>query len=245
MGRVAYTLYGGAEFIKKYPVGATFANPGVIAVGTGAGSFGVIPCTATGALLGLGLSLDTATYSATPAKGATGILTVSMRPDNVIAMRASGGATEGTSLGIVTATADDASTPDTVTGTLPTANSMVGGTLWRYKGEGQICPLRESHVISVHTSTTSVAVGVDFEYPILIGDQFLMVPWTIMPGDGTDTNDGGCDVNMTTNLYEANGAVASGDTGIGAWVVDLLLKGATDSEVLFTNPYHAAIVGKV
>jgi hypothetical protein len=236
MGRVAYNL-NGVDRIRKYLIGASFPRVGVIACGDPDTPDPLILPTTTTCVDSIGMNKDTAVYSATPAAGATGIITVSYHPDNVYSFRASGSAVDGVALGVFTETAGDVSTPDTVTATLPTANSMVGGTVWRYHGEGQPCSLAESRMILTHTSTTSLAVTVDWEYPINIGDQFLFVPWTIYPGDGTDTSDGNTNVQFTTNLTEADGSIATGSGAIVA-VVDILMRGSTDTEVQFTLPDH-------
>jgi len=242
MGKYAYNAFGNStEQTRKYLVGASFLTAGIIACGDTDTPDALIPATTTGALDSLGLTNDVATYSATPAVNATGIVTVSYQPGNVYQFRASGGATDGTSLGIVTETAGDVSTPDTVTGTLPTANSMVGGTVWRYPGEGNHCSLRDSRFITTHTSTTSLAVVVDFERAINVGDKFIMVPWTIYPGDGTDTSDGNTNIQFSTLLGEADASIATG-TGAIVAVVDILMKGANDTYVLFTLPDHPYLV---
>ena len=241
MGRVAGNYNFGGDAVRKYLIGASFANAGVIACGDADTPDALIPATTTTAVDSLGLTLDTATYSATPAAGATGIVSVAYRPGSILEFRACGGATEGTALTVITETAGDTSTPDLVTGTLPTSNSMVGGTLFRYHGDGQEVPLAESRMIVTHTSTTSVAVTVDFERAINIGDQFLMVPWTIYPGDGTDTSDGNTNVQFTTNLYEADATIATG-TGAICAVYDIIMKGQNYTAVQLVLTDHPYLV---
>lgn len=241
MGRVAGNYHFGGDAVRKYLISASFANPGVIACGDPDEPKPLAPSTATDFTDSLGLTLDTATYSATPAAGATGIVSVAYRPGSILEFRASGGATEGTALSIITETAGDTSTPDLITGTLPTANSMVGGTVFRYRGDAQDVPLSESRMILTHTSTTSLAVTDDFERAINIGDQFLMVPWTIYPGDGTDTSDGNTNVQLTTNLYEANATIATGTGGICA-VYDIIMKGQNYTAVQLVLTDHPYLV---
>lgn len=241
MGRVAGNYHFGGDATRKYLVAADFDNAGVVACGTAASPTPLIPCTTTAAVDSLGLTLDTATYSATPAAGATGIVTVAYRPGSILEFRANAGATEGTALQVITETAGDLTTPDTITGTLPTSNSMVGGTVFRYHGESQQTPLAESRMILTHTSTTSLAVTDDFENAINIGDQFLMVPWTIYPGDGTDTSDGNTNVQFTTNLTEANAEVATGDGAVVA-VYDIIMKGENHTAVQLVLTDHPYLV---
>lgn len=237
MGRFAYHPFGCGERLKKYLVSASFSAAGVIACGDPDEPKPLTPATTTTAVDSLGLSYDTATYSATPAAGATGIITVSDLPLTRFAFRASGSASTGVALGIITETAGDTSTPDTITGTLPTSNSMVGGMVFRYRGDGQVVPIQETRMILTHTSTTSLAVTDDFEYAINIGDQFLMVPWTEYPGDGTDTSDGNTNVQFTTALTEADASIATG-TGALVRVTDIYYRGSTDTEVVLTLTDH-------
>lgn len=239
MAYVSGNVFGGAEQTRKYLISATHSTAGIVTCGDTDSADALTPATTTGALDSVGLTKDTATYSATPAAGATGVVTVAYRPFNILSFRACGSATDGTALSLLTETAGDATTPDLITATLPTSNSMVGGTVWRYKGEGQVCPITDSRFIVTHTSTTSIAVTVDFERAINIGDQFIMVPWTIYPGDGTDTSDGNTNVQFTTLLGEADATIATG-TGAICAVYDIIMKGANDSRVeivLTDHPY--------
>lgn len=243
MGRVAGNIHFGGDATRKYLVAASFANAGIVACGTVESPLPLIPCTTTVLTDSLGLTLDTATYSATPAAGATGIVTVAYRPGSILEFRANGGATEGTALGIITETSGDLTTPDTITGTLPTSNSMISGTVFRYHGDSQEVPLHESRMILTHTSTTGLTVTDDFERAIAIGDQFLMVPWSIYPGDGTDTSDGNTNVQFTTLFTEANAEIASG-TGAVCAVYDIIMKGENHTAVqlvLTDHPYNIVV----
>lgn len=242
MGRVAGNYHFGGDATRKYLIGASFAQPGIIACGDADTPDALIPCTTTTAVDSLGLTLDTATYSATPAFGATGIVTVAYRPGSILEFRACGGATEGAALAVLTETAGDA-TPDTITATLPTSNSMVGGTVFRYAGSDSDTALKDSRPILTHTSTTSLALAFDLDTAIAIGDKFLMVPWTIYPGDGTDTSDGNTNVQFTTNLYEADATIATG-TGAVCAVYDLIMKGENKTMVqlvLTDHPYMIVV----
>jgi hypothetical protein len=157
----------------------------------------------------------------------------------------SGGAAEGTALTIMTESTGDVSTPDLISSTNAQANSMIGGTVWRYKGDGQVCPQQESRIINAHTASVSVGVAVDFENAINIGDQFLMCPWAFYPGDGTDTSDGMYDVQFTTNFQEADASIATATGYTPIAVHDLILMGANDSRLQFIlgeHPYFFSTV---
>ena len=237
MGKVSGNVFPGGDSSRKYFIAASFANAGIVAGSTEATNEGLIPTTTTAATDAIGLTLDTATYSATPAAGATGLITVANRPFNLCEFTMCGGATEGTALTIMTETAGDVSTPDLISSTNAAANSMIGGTVWRYRGEGQMVPMHESRQITAHTASVSVGVTVDFERAINIGDQFLMCPWTDLPGDGTDTSDGGGNLQFTTNFWEADATIASG-TGLVVQIYDLILAGTNNSAVRFVLVNH-------
>lgn len=237
MGRVAGNLFGGGDSSRKFFIAASFANAGIVAGSTEATNEGLIPTTTTAATDAMGLTLDTATYSATPAAGATGLITVADRPFSKCDFVMSGGATEGTALTIMTETAGDLVTPDLVSSTNAAANSMIGGTIWRYPGLGHTCALRQSRQITAHTASVSVGVTVDFEEAINVGDRFLMCPWTYLPGDGTDTSDGAGNIQFTTLFTQADASIASG-TGLVVQIYDLLLMGESDSRVQFLLVNH-------
>jgi len=235
MGKCVGNYNFGGDAARKYLIGASFTTAGIIACGDADTPDALIPATTTTAVDSLGITLDTATYSATPALGATGIVTVGYRPGSILEFRASGTTASGGALSILTETAGDVSTPDTITATLPTSHSMVGT-------DGDV-PLSESRMILTHTSTTSLAVTVDFEQAININDQFLMVPWTIYPGDGTDTSDGNTNVQFTTALDEADATIATG-TGAILAVYDLIMKGENKTAVqvvLTDHPYFVVV----
>ena len=114
---------------------------------------------------------------------------------------------------------------------------MIGGTIWRNPGNGHICALRQSRQITAHTASVSVGTTVDFEEAINIGDQFLMCPWTYLPGDGTDTSDGAGNLQFTTLFTEADASIASG-TGLVVQIYELMLMGPADSRVQFLLVNH-------
>jgi hypothetical protein len=238
--RVSGTLYGGAEIVRRYHIGATFSNAGIVAIDAGNNPNGVIPSEVDNMADCLGLALGTGTYSATPAAGALGTVEVSIRPDSVLNATMSGSSTESTALTIMTNTTADTSTPDTVTSSdVSSTNDMIGGTLWRYRTKGDApAGLSEWRIISGHTTSTNVTAAVDFEYGIAVGDKFLMCPWTMIPGDSTATTDGHGNVQVTAAFYQADASIASG-SGATAMVYNLILRSETDSEVEFLLADHA------
>ncbi|MAH45611.1 hypothetical protein CMI37_07265 [Candidatus Pacearchaeota archaeon] len=230
--RVSGNIHGvGGEIIREYHIGATFGTAGVIAMATAATPNGIIPnASETTAVDVVGVTMGTATYSATPAVGALGTIEVSVRPDSIVNLLMSGGGTEGTALTVMTNTVADASTPDTITSGDAQANSMIGGTVWRRQRHDNEAGLSEWRVINAHTGNTSVGFTVDLEYGIAVNDQFLMCPFTLLPGDGTDTTDGHGQVNLTDAYTEADCTVASG-TGLPCTVYNLRLRDTNNSEV--------------
>jgi len=236
--KVSGTLYGGAEVMRRYHIGATFSNPGIIAIDAGNDPNGVIPSTATDFADCLGLALTSGTYSATPSAGSLGTVEVSIRPDNIINATMSGSSTEGTALTVMTNTAADTSTPDVITSTDAQSNSMIGGTIWRRQRHGNIAGLSEWRIISAHSASATVTIPVDLEYGIAVNDQFLMCPWTMIPGDGTDTTDGNGNVQASAAFYQADASIASGTGGLCA-VYNLILRDSNNSEVEFVLTDHA------
>jgi hypothetical protein len=236
--KVSGTMYGGGEVMRRYHIGATFSNPGIIAIDAGNDPNGVIPCTTTDFDDCLGLALNSGTYSATPSAGSLGTVEVSVRADNIINATMSGGSTEGTALTVMTNTAADASTPDLITSGDAQGNDMVGGTVWRRQRFGNIAGLSEWRIINAHSTSTSVGIPVDLEYGIAVNDQFLMCPWSMIPGDGTATTDGNGNVQASAAFTQADATIASGTGGTCA-VYNLILRDNNNSEVEFILTDHA------
>jgi len=232
---------GGAEIFKRYKVGASFANVGIIAVEDGdTVTGGPVPCSTTVAQDSIGLAMDVATYDATPTLGDTnniGVVTVSVRPDIVISAAMSGGATESTALTIMTNTAADLTNPDTVTSGDVEGNDMVSGTGWRLQSEGDEAGIFDQGMIITHTGSTSFVMIPDFVTPFTTTDRFLMCPWNAGPLDGTATTDGGTNVQTTTLFTQADQTIQS-DLGLVVKVYQLRLRSATDSEVEFVQVEH-------
>jgi len=222
-------LSGGAAVLKKYKLGAAIANAGVIAMGGAGTSLGVIPVTTTSFANAYGLTQDQATYSST--QGATeGVVTVSVRSDQIIKARMCGGATDGTVMATYTNTS--ASAGGTVLTAAIGTYDIDGGMMWCISGNN----VGLSRSITAYSSNASATVTVPFPRAIAVGDVFMIIPWNIA-GTGADGADGCGFVQATTLFTEANAQIASG-TGGEVSVVDLELNGASDSFVLFKLRDH-------
>lgn len=229
-------LAGGAAVLQKYKLGAAMANAGVIAIGGAGTSLGVIPCTTTSFDAAFGLSVDQATYTTTQAtidtNAGDSLVTVSKRPDLIIGALMSGGATEGTVL--VTLSNTSASAGGTVVSdTDVAANDMDGGIIWCISGAN----VGQSRGITSMTASVSATVTVPFPRAIAVGDTFLMAPYNTA-GTGAAGADGPGWVQTSTLFTQADATIASG-TGGESVVHDLILRGASDSYVLFTLRLHA------
>lgn len=223
-------LYGGGPLIRKYKLGATMADPGIVMIGNA--THNIVPCTTTSFADAFGLALDEGVYSTTQGD-AEGIVTVSARPDLIIKALASGGATEGTALTTHTNTSAS-SGGTTVTAATLSSNDMDGGTVWCISGNN----VGHSRSITTFTASTSLAVTVPFPRAIAVNDQFLVVPWN-QHGTGAAGADGIRNVQTSTLFTQADASIASG-TGGEVCVVDLDLKGASDSYVYFVLRLHVA-----
>lgn len=223
-------LSGGAGILKKYKVGASFSNPGLLTRFLTTNPAGLTPVTTTTIADSAGLALDTVTYAATDTD-VEDLVTVSTRPDLIVGALMSGGATEGTALTLLSNTSAD-TTGLTITDGDVGANDMTGGTIWRYQGGIG----GESRHITTHTGSTSMAVTRRFLQTIAASDEFLFCPWSLM-GDGASGFDGVGNVQPTTNLYQADASIASG-TGLAVVVYDLILRGRDTSHVLFVVQDH-------
>lgn len=221
-------ISGGATYKKKYKLGASVARSGIPCMMT---AHNVTSFSITDGLDAVGFSLDTGVYSATQGD-AEGIISLDIRPDAVISMTMSGGATEGTALTTATeSTGESAGT--TLTSASLAAVDMDGGTVWCISGAN----VGQSRTITTWSDSTSLVVTVPFLNDIDAGDEFLFVPWN-NHGDGASSgSDGTGWVQLTTNLYQANAAIVTG-TGTEVVVVDFELRGSSDSVVYFKLRDH-------
>ena len=243
-------LSGGAAIYRRYPIQASIANPGIVLLGGDGAGGACKPATTTSFADSVGLGLESATYSTSQSAlddpgsdsniGAYGtvtgkdmgvVVTVSLRPDLIIRALASGGATEGTALTVMTNTSASAG-GTLITSTDAQANSMIGGTAWCISGNN----VGHARPITGHTASVSVTVTVPFPRAIAVGDTFLMVPWAPY-GDSTDTSDGNGEVQTSTLFTQADATIASG-TGAAAVTTRLFLAGASDTFVSFIQGDH-------
>lgn len=233
--RMAKHMFGGdAEWILKYKVGATISNIGTQVIGV-ADSAGEVAPTTTSPADVLGLSKDTATYSAT--QGDTeGIVTASVRPDLITKARMSGSSTTGASLIALNNTVAS-SGGVLISSTSINAAENLGGTMYCYKGAN----VGLSRIIVSQTNSVSAVPTVPFPRGIAIGDLFIYVPYS-RGGDGTDTEDAGGALQTTgTDFLEADASVVSGSGGTVA-IVELEFHGSdplTQSSVYFMSQDHA------
>lgn len=216
-------LYGGASLLRKYKIGATFANLGIITIN---GTAGIIPCTTTDFVDTVGLALDTGTYATT----AEALVTVDFRPDTIIRALMSGGAAEGTALTIVTEDTGDA-TRLTITGANAADVDMTSGTVWGRSGNN----VAQSRRIASDTTTT-IVVTVEWDQNIAIGDTYLECPYGFQ-GTGAGDVDGFANLQTSTLFTQADASIVGG-TGGNVIVNDLELNGTGDSYVLFTLYDH-------
>lgn len=238
MGEYVKDLTGNANpIIKKYAIGATFSNPGILAVNAGAGQAGLQVCTTTAAADVVGITLDTATYGTTQITDGTGTqkyVSVVVNPLAIYRYVMSGGATEGTALSQHTVTTASAGGTAVTTGTTWTGTEFDEGVTWCYSGAnvGQFRKITS-------TSATAGTVTVPFDNAIAVGDIFLRAPYWA-PGDQTAS--GPLSVQFTTNLWQADASIAVA-TGALVQIYELELhsiagSGTSKSAVSFMATDH-------
>ncbi|MDP3766558.1 MAG: hypothetical protein Q8S13_00955, partial [Dehalococcoidia bacterium] len=179
-----------------------------------------------------GLGIDTGTYSATQgATHAEGLVTVEVRADLIIRALMSGGAAEGTALTLLSNTLASTNGLLITDADIGTAD-LVGGSIWCISGAN----VGQSRKITAWSSAVSATVTVAFLNDIAVGDEFLFTPVNV-GGDGTDTTDGGGNIQFTTLFTQMDGAITTG-TGASEVVYWLELNGQRDSYVQFLNGDH-------
>ena len=231
----------------------TYSTPtalaGAVALrNTAAASAGeVVDATTTGAVDAIGLYGDSVTYTAAPAAGSSGaspfgllggnslmgaVTRIVNHPHQVCRFRVAGGATAGYGAGadptvpsniIINTTAD--ATKLIVTSPALGAVSMVGGLIKGRTGAnaGQV------RRIVTHTTGPPIdeRVEVAFVNAIGVGDTFIRVPYS----------KAGTNVQLTTDLTEANGIIATG-TGAVLKPCNLVIDETTGEawvDVLFSD----------
>lgn len=235
MGEYVKDLTGNANpIIKKYAIGATFSNAGILAEAPNAGEAGITPCTTTASVDVVGITLDTATYGTTQITDGTGTqkyVSCVVNPMGVYRFIMSGGATEGTALSQHTVTTASAGGTAVTTATAWNSPTYDEGVTWCYSG-ANVGQFRK--ITSV--SATAGTVTVPFDNGIVVGDIFLRAPYWA-PADATSLT-----LQFTTNLYQADASIAVG-TGAAVTFYELELyslssSGTSKSAVLFQSADH-------
>ena len=218
MANLGYLLGGGGPVIKKYMVDAgtpDFTVAGCPAVPALTAEAGVTPMLAGTINSYVGLSLDTATYTATQTTVRTdgpGVISLVVNADPVIRLRMSGSGTAGTALPLITNSAASAGgTAVTITtgNIVPNSPTMLDGTIICLTGSNVGIRRKITTV-----SATVFTVLVPFPYAIASGDTFTAFPYF----PGADTVVGGDDLTLTTTpgtlATEADASVASTTAGV-------------------------------
>jgi hypothetical protein len=201
-------LWGPGEArILSFKVGATVAA-GVYAM-VDTNQYGeVIPCSTTSATDGLGVALNTGTYSTT--QGATeGVVEVVINPYGVTRAKVSGSSTADTALSAATyhvLTNTSASAGGTVVTATTAGTDFTGGYCFMLTGANAGL----KRVITTVTSTTSITVTVPFPNAIAVGDKALILPYSRQTHK----------VQATATFIQADGSIAWG-TGLDAAVINV------------------------
>lgn len=230
---LAYTLYGGAPVLKKYQVAATNTTIGVPYLIPASNGSGIVLATTTGAADMVGANIDAAgtyvTAQQSDNSDTARLTTLIINPDAVWKMLMSGGATEGTALGLntVTTASTDGLAVTTATDWSSPATFDEGVT-WGFEGANAG---KARKITSVSSSAGTVTVA--FPYDTAVGDTFLRAPF--QPLQGTK-------VQLTTLLTQADATIAVG-TGCAFKTVELILldiagSGRTNSYVLALSGDH-------
>lgn len=189
-------LSGNAPTILKFQAGATFGFAGVPACVAGSSGYGLQKATTIAAVSCLGITLDIATpQTAQQSDGSdpSRLLSVIINPDALYRAKVSGGATENTALaegtedtgsttGLLVSTNIDYSSPSYDEGTMLGSYGANAGVYRKITS----------------LSTADAVPSVAFTNDIAIGDKFIALPWSFMDLQY---------VQLTTNLFQVNGAV--------------------------------------
>lgn len=241
-------LSGGAGIYRRFPIRASVANRGVISRAV-TDAVGIDVCTTTSFVDNVGLILEAATYTTTQADlddpgsdaniGAGNtfcgldmgrVVTVSIRPDLVIAALATGAAAENTALELLSNTA--ASAGGTLISDTDITEDQISGIVWCISGNN----VGHARVCSAFSDNVSLTVTVPFPRAIAVGDEFLIVPWGCVGTAAADI-DGAFFLQTSTLFTQANASIASG-TGGDINCVYLELNGRSDTQVHFTLRGH-------
>lgn len=219
-------LSGGTALLKKYQVAETFSNAGVPALIDQTTEAGVnLPAT-DGAEDMVGVTLDTATKTVTQGQGtssAEALVTIDIRPDAIISMRFSGGATTGTAMPVQTNTTQNTGGVTCTTGATWSSPTYVDGTMWGLSGSN----VGQHRKITTVSSTVGTVL-IPFDYTLEENDTFLRIPVSPMSS---------ILVQLTSNFLEANVA-ADIATDAEFLMIGHELNGTRDSYGHFVSVDH-------
>lgn len=207
MASFAFDLAGGAPVLRRYAVSSDLTNAGVHLVDAGTGVHGLVLGTTTGAADVVGVTNDAPGTATTADQQANATeATVIVNPLAVYRYRMSGGAAEGTQLGLWTNSA--ASTTGermtiTTGDTAPNSPDLDDGTMACVAGAN----LGRVRLIEATGATTADAEP-RFNNTIAAGDQFILVAPCYFPNSNAGAQ-------FTTNIYEAD---VTADWSAGATV---------------------------
>lgn len=209
--RFSFDLAGAAPILKKYPVNETMATAGVPVLVAPANGVGLALCSTTAAADAVGVTQDTAVYSATQG-AAEGLVTVCINPFAVWAMPLSGGATAGTAM-VLTRNSSASATGLTITITtgdpVPNNPEMDEGGVYCIAGDN----VGFARKITSTTATTVVVIK-PFPQDISTRDVFVVTPYPPMPDVAANN------IQLTSNLAQADHTIVVG-TGIAARLVEV------------------------
>ena len=230
-----YLLSGSAPVIKKYKSAAGHAA-GILLTVSAAGATGVSTTTTTSWVDSVGLALDgnvaqgaNVSYSTTQ-NAVEYLQSVIINPDAVLRALMVGSAVsaalENRTVG--TASSNGLTVVGTTGDTDPSSPDMDEGTVWYTAGSNG----GASRKITSTTTTLTVTVVMPFAAN-RIGDRYVTIPYS--PGNKAG-------VTLTTDLLNVRCEIAA--TGATAVVVDLELKGNTDS-YLQLLPMDSVFAGQI
>lgn len=231
----AYYMHGGVAPLKMgFQVNETLSNAGIVVLAPGSDTAGVQISTTTSWANAVGVTLDTATFvnaQQTDGTSAEREVDVIISPAAVFRALMSGGATEGTALTLYPVTTASSDGLTVITGSDWTSTDFDEGVAWGYDG-ANVGQKRKITSVSSTTGTVTVA----FDNGTEEGDNFLRAPYWFL-------DDTAKAIQTTTNLFQANAAIAVG-TGGAARIIDMELndiggEGRTKSSVLFILDDHA------
>lgn len=207
-----YCLSGAAPRLKKYKVASTMIA-GIPILNAASSAGGLATSTTASAVNAVGVTQDGATFSATPALGAEGIITVMINPDAVWDCLLSGGAGTGTAL-ITTTNSATSTTVVTISTNpadpAPNSPTMDEGTVFCIYGTnfGQ-----SRKITSVGGSSATAAVA--FYNTSAVNDVFCLIPLPPIPDVAGNA------VTLTTALTQLN--MGTNATGAAMRLVELQL----------------------